>query len=154
MPSTTIRTEVRGLDLTLDGVFLTVSRSGQDIVPPVALSDEEQERLRLEMSKALLPEWNHLEQLKTRATARNRRYLGSWIVMCLAAFSAFVSYPQYFLPLVLSAMSIFLWWRAGHEDQKAEREAKSARNAYRPDWLYLQERLQEHESVTKLHVEE
>ncbi len=150
MPSTTLRTEVRGLDLTLDGVFLTVTRSGQDIVPPVALSDDEQERLRLEMAKALLPEWNQLEELKERANTRYRRYLGSWIVMCLAAFSAFVSYPQYFLPLVLSAMSIFLWWRASHLEQKSDREAKAARNAYRPDWLYLQDRLQEHDEAPRL----
>ncbi len=150
MPTTTIRTEVRGLDVTLDGVFLTVTRSGEDIVPPVALSDDEQERLRLEMAKALLPEWNQLEELRSRANTRYRRYLGSWIVMCMAAFSAFVSYPQYFLPLVLSAMSVFLWWRAGHEEQKADREARTARNTYRPDWRYLQERLQEHDQTPHL----
>lgn len=143
MSSNTIRTEVRGLDVTLDEISLTISRAGEDLIVPVTLSPEEVGRLRLEMAKALLPEWNQLEDIKKRGTERNRRYLASWLVMCVAAFTAFVSYPQYVPCLLLSVLSLFLWWRAGFMDQKAEREAQAARNAFRPDWFYVQERLLE-----------
>ena len=95
------------------------------------------------MAKAQFWEWNQLEEAKSRAVMRYRRYLGSWLVMCLAAFSAYVSYPEYFICLFLSLLSIFLWWRAAYMERQAEREAQSLRNAYRPDWSYLQERLQE-----------
>jgi hypothetical protein len=140
---TTIRTEVRGLDLSLDEISLSISSSGQDLVAPITLSPEEVERLRLEMAKAMLPEWNQLEEMKSLATSRNRRYLGSWLVMCAAAFSAYVSYPEYFLCLFLLLLSIFLWWRAGYMERQAEREAQTRRNAFRAEWSYLQERVQE-----------
>jgi hypothetical protein len=143
MSSTTIRTEIRDLDLTLDEISLSISRSGEDLIAPVTLSPDEVARLRLEMAKALLPEWNQLEEMKSRATMRYRRYLGSWLTMCVAAFSAYIGYPSYYLCLVLSLLSIFLWWRAGFMEQKDEREAQAARNAFRPEWSYLQERLQE-----------
>ena len=143
MPSTTIRTEIRGLDLTLDDISLSVSRSGEDLMVPVTLSPDEVGRLRLEMAKALLPEWNQLEEMKSRATTRYRRYLGSWVTMCVAAFSAYIGYPSYYLCVVLSLLSVFLWWRAGFMEQQDEREAQATRNAFRPEWSYLQERLQE-----------
>ena len=143
MSSTTIRTEIRGLDLSLDEISLSISSSGQDLVAPIALSPEEVDRLRLEMAKAHLPEWNQLEEMKTQATTPYRRYLGSWLVMCAAAFSAYVSYPSYYLCVFLLLLSIFLWWRAGYMEQQAEREAQSTRNAFRADWTYLQERLLE-----------
>ncbi len=143
MSSSTIRTEIRDLDLTLDEISLSVSRSGEDLIVPVTLSPEEVARLRLEMAKALLPEWNQLEEMKSRATMRYRRYLGSWLTMCVAAFSAYIGYPSYYLCLVLSLLSIFLWWRAGFMEQKDEREAQVTRRAFRPDWSYLDERLQE-----------
>ncbi len=143
MSSSTIRTEIRGLDLTLDEISLSVVRSGQDLIVPVSLSSEEIERLRLEMAKAHLWEWNQLEEAKSRAVMRYRRYLGSWLVMCVAAFSAYVSYPEYFICVFLSLLSIFLWWRAAFMERKAERDAQSLRNDFRPDWNYLQERLQE-----------
>ncbi len=66
------------------------------------------------MAKAQLWEWNQLEESKSRAVMRYRRYLGSWLVMCLAAFSAYVSYPEYFICVFLSLLSIFLWWRAAY----------------------------------------
>ncbi len=143
MPSTTIRTEVRGLELTLDEISLSISSAGQDLVAPITLSPEEVERLRLEMTKRLLPEWNQMEEMKVQATMRYRRYLGSWLVMCAAAFSAYVSYPEYFLCLFLLLLSIFLWFRAGYMERQAERESQAARNRFRGDWGYLQERLQE-----------
>jgi hypothetical protein len=143
MSSTTIRTEIRGLDLMLDDISLSVSRSGEDLIVPVTLSPDEVARLRLEMAKALLPEWNQLEEMESRATTRYRRYLGSWVTMCVAAFSAYIGYPSYFLCLVLSLLSIFLWWRAGFMEQKDEREAQATRNGFRPEWSYLEERLQE-----------
>jgi general stress protein CsbA len=145
MSSITIRTEVRGLDLTLDGVFLSVTRSGEDILPPIVLSDEETDRLRLEMSKALLWEWNQFEELKTNAVMRYRRYLAAWLVMCLAAFSAFVGYPDYYICVALSLLSLFLWWRTAYMERKSEQEAQDLRRSFRPDWSYLRERLQEQE---------
>jgi hypothetical protein len=149
MSSSTIRTEIRGLDLTLDDISLSVVRSGEDLIAPVSLSPEEVERLRLEMTKAQLWEWNQLEEAKSRAVMRYRRYLGSWLVMCLAAFSAYVSYPEYFICVFLSLLSIFLWWRAAFMERKAEREAQSLRNSFRPDWGYLQERLQESDEAPR-----
>lgn len=143
MSSITIRTEVRGLDLTLDGVFLSLTRSGEEVMPGIVLSDEETDRVRLEMSKAMLWEWNQLEELKTRAVMRYRRYLAAWLVMCLAAFSAFVGYPDYYICVALSLLSIFLWWRAAYMERKAEREAQELRREFRPDWNYLRERLLE-----------
>ena len=143
MSSSTIRTEVRGLDLSLDGSVLSLSAADKELVAPVVLSPEDAALLRLEMAKALLPEWNHIEEAKTRATTRNRRYLGSWLMMCVAAFTAYVSYPQYVLCLLLSGFSIFLWLRAGYLDQEAERQAQALRNAFRPDWFYVQQRLLE-----------
>lgn len=143
MSSTTIRTEIRGLDLTLDEISLSVSNSGDDLIVPVSLSPQEVDRLRLEMAKAQLWEWNQLEEVKSRAVMRYRRYLGSWLVMCLAAFSAYISYPEYLICLFLSLLSIFLWWRAAFMERKAEIEAQSLRNSFRPDWTYLQGRLQE-----------
>ncbi|HEY1732499.1 MAG TPA: hypothetical protein VGG15_12155 [Terriglobales bacterium] len=143
MSSSTIHTEIRGLDLTLDEISLSVVHSGQDLIVPVSLSPEEVDRFRLEMAKAQLWEWNQLEQAKSHAVMRYRRYLGSWLVMCLAAFSAYISYPEYVICLFLSLLSIFLWWRAAYMERKAESEAQTLRNSYRPDWNYLQERQQE-----------
>ena len=143
MPSSTIRTEVRGLDLSLDGSVLSLSAGGKEVVVPVVLPPEDAALLRVEMAKALLPEWNQIEEARTRATTRYRRYLGSWLMMCVSAFTAYVSYPQYLLCLLLSAFSIFLWWRAGFMDQKAERQSQALRNAFRPDWFYIQQRLLE-----------
>ncbi len=143
MPTTTIRTEVRGLDLSLEEDFLVLSHSGEDVIAAVPLNPETADRLRLEMAKALLPEWNQLEESKKRAAGRYRHYLASWLAMCIAAFTAYVSYPQYVLCLLLSLFSLFLWWRTGYLEKKSEREARAQRNAFRADWFYLQGRLQE-----------
>ena len=141
--SSTIRTEIRGLDLCLDNLQLVVSADGSQLIAPVVLSPTEAERLRIEMFKAQLPEWNQLEEAKHRTEQRARRYLGAWLVMCLAAFSAYLGYPSYYLCLFLAALSIFLWWRTGHEEQKADREAQAERNKFRADWNYLRDRLEE-----------
>ncbi len=122
---------------------ISILRAGEDVIAPVTLSPADAERLRLEMAKAQLWEWNQLEELKARAELRYRRYLGSWLVMCLAAFSAYIGYPGYALPIVFSLLSIFLWWRAGYEEQRAEREAQAQRNAFRPDWEYIEQREEE-----------
>lgn len=149
MSSFTIRTEIRGLDLTLDEISLSVVRAGEDVVVPLSLSADEVDRLRLEMVKAQLWEWNQLEEAKSRAVMRYRRYLGSWLVMCLAAFSAYVSYPDYYICVFLSLLSVFLWWRAAYAERQAESEAQSLRSAFRPDWNYLRERLQETDEVPR-----
>ena len=145
MSSITIRTEVRGLDLTLDGVFLSLTCDGEDVTPPIVLSNEETDRLRLEMSKGMLWEWNQFEELKTQAVMRYRRYLAAWLVMLLAAFSAFIGYPDYYICVALSLLSMFLWWRAAYMERKSEQEAQDLRRNFRPEWNYLRERLLEQE---------
>ena len=138
-----VRTEVRGFELRLEDSELLLSADDNDLIRPISLNAEEADHLRLEMAKAQLAEWNQLEEWKSRAELRHRRYLGAWLVMCLAAFSAYLGYPSYYLCLFLAALSIFLWWRAGYEEQKAEREAQAARNRFRADWNYLRDRLEE-----------
>ena len=141
MPST-IRTEIRELYLVLDEDSLSITSSDQPIFHATP-APAEAERLGIELAKARLPEWNQLEQLKTRAELRYRRYLGAWLVMCVAAFSAYLGYPGYVLPVVFSLLSLFLWWRAGYEEQRAEREAQAQRNQFQPSWDYLRQRLEE-----------
>jgi hypothetical protein len=138
-----IRTEVRGLDLRLDGTALVLSADNGDLIAPILLGVDDADRLRLEMAKAQLWEWNQLEGLRARAELRYRRYLGSWLVMCLAAFSAYLGYPSYALCIVFALLSIFLWWRAGYEEQRAEREAQVERNKFRADWDYFRHRAEE-----------
>jgi len=138
-----VATEILGFHLALDGPQLVLSSGGHQLIAPVPLSVDDAERLRLEMAKAQLWEWNQLEELKARAELRYRRYLGAWLVMCLAAFSAYIGYPGYALPIIFSLLSIFLWWRAGYEEQRAERQAQAQRNAFRPDWEYIRQREEE-----------
>lgn len=141
--STIIRTETRGLELRLDVQQLVFSEDGNELIAPIPLSSTDSDRLRIEMLKAQLPEWNQFEEAKQRAELRYRWYLGSWLVMCLAAFSAYAGYPSYYLCLVLVALSIFLWWRAGYEEQRAGRAAQAKRNEFQPTWDYLRSRLEE-----------
>jgi len=138
-----LRTEVYGLELQLSGAQLMVSSRGEPLTSPIVLSSADAERLRLQMAKAQLPEWNQMESLKANAEKRRRSYLGSWLVLCFAAFSAYVGYPSYSVPLVLSVLSIFLWWRAGYEEQQNEQAAQQARNRFVPEWSYFQLRAQE-----------
>ncbi len=143
MSSSTIRTEIQGLDISLDGTMLSISSSGNDVLSPIALNADDAERFRIEIAKAQLWEWNQLEEVRSRAELRYRRYLGSWLVMCLAAFSAYLGYPSFYLCLFFAALSIFLWWRAGFAEQQADREAQAERNKFRADWNYLRERTEE-----------
>ncbi len=143
MDNESIATEIHGLELTLDGQELLLSSNGSRLISPCPLSAEDVDRLRVEFAKAQLWEWNRLEELKSRSELRYRRYLGSWLVMCLAAFSAYVGYPGYVLPVFFLLLSGLLWWRAGYEEQRTEREAQSQRAAFRPEWEYIRERLEE-----------
>jgi hypothetical protein len=143
MSESAVRTEVCGLELRVDGTDLVLSTDNGDLIAPILLGAEAAARLRLEMAKAQLWEWNQLEGLRARAELRYRRYLGSWLVMCLAAFSAYLGYPSYALCVVFALLSIFLWWRAGHEEQRAEREAQVERNKFRADWDYFRQRIEE-----------
>jgi len=143
--SNAVRTEIRGLELVVEGSNLVLSAGGSDLIPPIRLTTEEAERLRLEMAKAQLWEWNQLEELKSRAVLRYRRYLASWLVMCLAAFSAYIGYPSYYLSVFLCLLAIFLWWRAGYAEQQADRDAQAERSAFLPTWNYLRQRLEESE---------
>jgi len=135
-----LRTEVYGLELELSATQLVMLSRGEPVMPPIELSSSDAERLRLQMAKAQLPEWNQIEGLKADAERRRRRYLGSWLVLCLAAFSVYIGYPSYYVPLVLSALSVFLWWRAGYEEQQHEKAAQEERNRFVPDWSYFQQR--------------
>ncbi len=108
MDSPAVRTEIVGLQLVLDGCQLVLSSDNGELITPVSLSADDAERLRLEMAKAQLWEWNQLETAKRRAELRYRRYFGSWLVMCLAAFSAYLGYPSFYLCLFFAALSIFL----------------------------------------------
>ena len=141
--SNTVRSEIHGLDLRLDNTRLIVSADGNELTAPILLDPVEADRLRIEMFKAQLPEWNQLQEAKSRAELRYRRYLGAWLVMCLAAFSAYLGYPSFYLCLFLAALSIFLWWRAGYEEQQAERAAQAERSKFRAEWSYLRSRLEE-----------
>jgi len=139
MSGSIVRTEVRGLDLCLEDDSLGLSASGENLIW-ISLPASDAERLRLEFAKVQLWEWNQLEEVKSRAELRYRRYLGSWLVMCLAAFSAYIGYPSFYLCIGLSLLSIFLWWRAGLAEQKAAEEAEAQRRAFRLDWNYIQGR--------------
>jgi hypothetical protein len=138
-----IDTEILNLQVVLDESGLLLSSQGSPLIRPVALSPEDAERLRLEMAKAQLREWNQFEGQKARAELRYRRYLAAWLVMCLAAFSVYVGYPDFYLPIFFLLLSVFLWWRAGYEEQRAEREAQVRRDEFRPDWEYIRRRLEE-----------
>ena len=102
-----------GLELHLSASQLVLAAGEQSLTAPIVLSSEDAERLRMEFAKAQLWEWNQIEELKLRSEKRYR-HPGTWLVLCLAAFSAYIGYPSYYLPVFLSALSIFIWWRAGY----------------------------------------
>ena len=137
-----IHTEVRGFDLCLDETALLLSRSGEYLTPPILLTPVDAEKLAMEMAKSQLWEWNQIEELKRKAEKRYKNYLGSWLVMCLAAFSAYVGFPGYYLPVFLLMISIFLWWRAGFLERKDEEAAREERKQFTPDWSYIRQRLE------------
>jgi hypothetical protein len=138
-----IRTEVRGLDLCLDGAALLLSRSGEYLTAPIALNSDDAHRLAMEMAKAQLWEWNQIEELKRKAEKRYKNCLASWLVMCLAAFSAYVGYPDYYLPAFLLLISILLWWRASFVERKDEQAAREVREQFISNWSYIRQRLEE-----------
>jgi hypothetical protein len=142
-----IRTEVYGLELHLSASQLVVAAGGQSLTAPIVLSSDDAARLRIEMAKAQLWEWNQLESLKAKADKRYRNYLGSWLVLCLAAFSAYIGYPGYYPPLFLCGLSIFIWWRAGYEEQKADKAAQAERSRFVPEWSYFQQRAEESQTT-------
>jgi hypothetical protein len=138
-----IRTEVRGLDLCLDETTLLLSRSGEYLTPLVRLTPVEAEQLAMEMAKAQLWEWNQFDELKRKAQKRYKNYLGSWLVMCVAAFSVYVGFPNYYLPVFLLLVSIVLWWRASFQEKRDDQAAREERKQFIPDWSYIRQRLEE-----------
>jgi hypothetical protein len=142
-----IRTEVRGLDLCLDEAALLLSSSGEYLTAPIPLSPADAERLAMEMAKAQLWEWNQIDELKRKSEKRYKNYLGSWLVMCLAAFSAYVGFPGYYLPVFLLLISILLWWRASFVERKDEQAAREARAQFILDWGYIRQRLEESTTI-------
>ena len=141
--TTAIRTEVHGLELHLTDSQLVLATDGKSLTAPIVLSSADAERLRMEMAKAQLWEWNQFEELKAKAEKRYRNYLGSWLVLCLAAFSAYIGYPGYYLPLFLTGLSLFIWWRAGYEEQKADKAARAERSRFVAEWSYFEQRAKE-----------
>lgn len=138
-----IRSEILGLEIQLADSQLLLTSDDKSLMAPIVLNTDDAERLRMELAKAQLWEWNQLEALKTKMEKRYRYHLGSWLVLCLAAFSAYIGYPGYYLPLFLSALSIFIWWRAGYEEQQSERAANVERGKFVPEWSYFQQRAEE-----------
>ena len=138
-----IRTEVRGLDLCLDETILLLSSSDKYLTAPIALTPDDAEKLAMEIAKAQLWEWNQIDESKRKSDKRYKNYLGSWLVMCIAAFSAYVGFPGYYLPVFLLLISIFLWWRAGFLERQDEQAARDERNRFVPDWSYIRQRLEE-----------
>lgn len=138
-----VRTEIHGLELRIDNSSLLLTSDGNEVIAPVQLTPEEADRLRLELAKSQLPEWNQLEELKFRAELRYRRCIGAWLTMCVAAFSAYLGYPSYILCLVLAGLSVFLWWRAGFLETQAAQRAQVERRKFQPDWNYVRSRLEE-----------
>ena len=138
-----IRTEVYGLKLYLADSQLVLAVGGKSLTAPIVLSADDAERLRMELAKAQLWEWNQFDELKSKAEKRYRNYLGSWLVLCLAAFSAYIGYPGYYLPLFLSGLSIFIWWRAGYEERKADKAARAERKQFIAEWSYFEQRAEE-----------
>jgi hypothetical protein len=137
-----IRTAVYGFELRLSGLQLVLTAGEESLTAPIVLSERDAERLRLELAKVRLWEWNQLEEIKVKAERRYRHYLGSWLVLCLAAFSAYLGYPGYYPPVFLSILSIFIWWRAGYQEQRAEKSAQAERGRFVPEWSYFQQRLE------------
>ncbi len=137
-----IRTEVRGLDLCLDETTLLLSRSGEYLTSPIPLTPADAEKLAMEMAKAQLWEWNQIDDLKRKAEKRYKNYLGSWLLMCVAAFSAYVGFPSYYLPIFLLLLSILLWWRASFLERQDEAAAHEERMQFIPDWNHIRERLE------------
>src|ERR1022692_2651127 len=142
-----IRTEVRGFDLCLDETTLLLSSSGEYLTAPIPLSPGDAEKLAMEMAKAQLWEWNQIDELKRKSEKRSKNYLASWLVMCLAAFSAYVGFPGYYLPVFLLLISILLWWRASFVERQDEQAAREARAQFIPDWSYIRQRLEEPNTI-------
>ena len=67
--STAVRTEVRGFEIQLEGSNLVLSGDGTDLVPPIRLTTDDAERLRLEMAKAQLWEWNRAGRVAVASRA-------------------------------------------------------------------------------------
>lgn len=142
-----VRTEVHGLDVCLGSSVLALTRQGEPVIAPILLSPADADRLRLEMAKAQLWEWNQFEELRTKAARRYKHYLGAWLVLCLAAFSAFVGHPGYYLPLFLTALSLVVWWRAGYVERQNDRASREERNRFVPDWQYFEPRAEDSDTA-------
>ena len=45
--------------------------------------------------------------------------------------------------MILTGLSIFIWWKAGHDEQKAEQAARAERGRFVADWNYFQQRAED-----------
>ena len=95
----------------------------------------------MEMAKAQLWEWNQFDELKRNAEKRYKNYLGSWLVMCVAAFSAYVGFPNYY------CRYSYCWFRLDCGGERASSNVKKSRqptkkeNSSVADWSYIRQRL-------------
>jgi hypothetical protein len=138
-----ISTEIHGLDLCLQGCELKLVRLGENVIAPIALDQAEAERLRLELAKVQLWEWNQFAEVRRKAEKRYARYFRSWLVMGLAVLSAYSAYPRYWMALLIALISALMWrWVRFREDQ-GTRAAQEERGTFFPDWTYFRRRFDE-----------
>ena len=62
-----IRTEILGLEIQLADSQLLLTSDGKSLMAPIVLNTDDAERLRMELAKAQLWEWNQLEALKAKS---------------------------------------------------------------------------------------
>jgi hypothetical protein len=143
MSGRTVSTEIHGFDLRLEGCELSFLRSGEKIIPSIMLGEAQAERLRLELAKAELWEWNQFADVRRKAEKRYGRYFRSWLLMALAAVAARGGYPSYWVSILTALMSCSVWrWARFREDQ-GTRVAQDERENFFPDWTYFRRRFDE-----------
>jgi hypothetical protein len=143
MAEKTVSTEIYGLDFRLSGRELELLRFSEQIISPVALCETDAERLRLELAKAQLWEWNQFAEMRRKAQRRYSRYFRSWLLMAAAAVAAHTGYPSYWLSVLAASASCALWWRATFTENRATRAAQDEKENFFPDWSYLRRRFDE-----------
>jgi hypothetical protein len=140
---TVISTEIHGLDLCLQKSDLNLLRLGENIIPPITLGEAEAERLRLELAKVRLWEWNQFAEARWKAEKRYARYFRSWLVMGLAALAAHTGYPSYWVALLIALISAIMWRWARFQEDQGTRAAQEERGTFFPDWTYFRRRFDE-----------
>ena len=92
------------------------------------------------VAKAQLWEWNQIEGLKAKAERRYKNSSRPWLVMCVAAFSAYVGFPNYYLPVFLLRFRFFCGGGPAFWNEKPSRRAHEERKQFLPNWSYIRQR--------------